>query len=275
MHLKLACCALLLLPGAAFAAEQCKHSQPQALDLDLAGAKAVVFEVNSHDLHITASPGAAAHLGGRACASTTDLLAKLTVSQQRVGDKLVVQLKRESKGLSLDFGSSYAYLDINGTLPDNIMVQLKVGSGDANLDGAMSMSADVGSGDVHARNIRGLVTAAVGSGDIELTDVGSLHVLAIGSGDVKARGVRGPAKIGSVGSGDLKLRDVQGAVAIDHLGSGDIEVAEVRGNVTLGSIGSGDFDVRNASGDLTVERSGSGSIRHSGISGKVELPRKR
>ncbi|WP_305804911.1 DUF4097 family beta strand repeat-containing protein [Stenotrophomonas sp. YIM B06876] len=275
MHLKLACCALLLLPASAFAAPQCKHSQPKALDLDLAGAKAVVFEVNSHDLHLTATPGAPAHLSGRACASTTDLLAKLTVSQQRVGDKLVVQLKRESKGLSLDFGSSYAYLDISGTLPDTILVQLKVGSGDATLAGAGSMSADVGSGDVTARNIKGPVTAAVGSGDIDFTDIGPLHVLSIGSGDVKVDGVRGAAKIGSVGSGDLKLRNVQGDVAIDSLGSGDIEVATVRGNVTLGSIGSGDFDVRNAGGNLTVGRSGSGSIRHAGVGGTVELPRKR
>ncbi len=275
MHLKLACCALLLLPFTALAAPQCKHSQPKALDLDLAGAKAVVFEVNSHDLRLQATPGGKAALSGRACASTQDLLSQLSVSQERVGDKLVVRIERESKGVHLNFGNNYAYLDMSGTLPDTIMVQLKVGSGDASLAGAHSMSADVGSGDVQARDIKGRVTAAVHSGDIELNNVGALHVLSIGSGDIKAADVHGDAQIGSIGSGDLVLKRVGGGVSIDSIGSGDVDLADVRGNVALGSLGSGDFGLRNAGGDLTVNHSGSGSIRHSGVAGKLDLPRKR
>lgn len=275
MHLKIACCALFLLPVTALAAPQCKHSQPKALDLDLAGAKAVVFEVNSHDLRLQATPGAKAGISGRACASTEDLLSQLSVTQEKVGDKLVVRLERESKGVHLNFGNSYAYLDMSGTLPDTIMVQLKVGSGDASLAGAHSMSADVGSGDVRARDIKGRVTAAVGSGDIDLTNVGPLHVLSVRSGDLKAAGVRGDARIGSIGSGDLELKRIEGSVSIDSIGSGDVDLAGVRGNVALGSIGSGDFELRNAGGDLTVNHTGSGSVRHSDVAGKVDLPRKR
>ena len=83
---------LALLPASALAEQQCKFNQPQALELDLAGAKAVVFEVNSHDLRLQASPGAKAALAGRACASTRDLLEQLSLSQRKVGDKLVVTL---------------------------------------------------------------------------------------------------------------------------------------------------------------------------------------
>ena len=43
---------LALLPASALAEQQCKFNQPQALELDLAGAKAVVFEVNSHELRL-------------------------------------------------------------------------------------------------------------------------------------------------------------------------------------------------------------------------------
>ena len=191
--------ALALLPGAALADEHCKFSQPKALELELAGAKAVVFQVNSHDLKLQATPGARATLSGRACASSQDLLGQLSLTQEKVGDKLVVRLERESRSINLNFGSSYAWLDIGGTLPDDVMVQLKVGSGDATLAGAQAMSADVGSGDVKARGIKGLATAAVGSGDIELDDVGALHVVSIGSGDVRIDGVRGDARVGSIG----------------------------------------------------------------------------
>ncbi len=266
--------ALALLPGVALADEHCKFSQPQAMDLALAGVKAVVFEVNSHDLRLQASPGARAALSGRACASSQDLLGQLSLTQEKVGDKLVVRLQRESRGLNIGFGSSYAWLDITGTLPDTLLVQLKVGSGDASLSGAQAMSADVGSGDVKARDIKALATAAVGSGDIELDNVGALHVVSIGSGDVRVGGVRGDARVGCIGSGDLELRDVQGNVEIDSIGSGDADIGGVRGTVGLGTLGSGDLRVRDAGG-LRVRHSGSGSIDHSGIRGTVELPKKR
>ncbi|MGE8220921.1 DUF4097 family beta strand repeat-containing protein [Stenotrophomonas sp. Y-13] len=266
--------ALALLPGVALADEHCKFSQPQAMDLALAGVKAVVFEVNSHDLRLQASPGARAALSGRACASSQDLLGQLSLTQEKVGDKLVVRLQRESRGLNIGFGSSYAWLDITGTLPDTLLVQLKVGSGDASLSGAQAMSADVGSGDVKARDIKALATAAVGSGDIELDNVGALHVVSIGSGDARVGGVRGDARVGSIGSGDLELRDVQGNVEIDSIGSGDADISGVRGTVGLGTLGSGDLRVRDAGG-LRVRHSGSGSIDHSGIRGTVELPKKR
>lgn len=266
--------ALALLPASAFAEEHCKFSQPQALELDLAGAKSVVFEVNSHELRLQATPGAKAALSGRACASSADLLAQLAVTQERVGNKLVVRLQRETNALNIGWGNHYAYLDLSGSVPDDVLVQLKVGSGDASLSGARAMSADVGSGDVKARDISGQATIAVGSGDVELDNIGTLHVLSVGSGDVQAHGIRGAAKVGSIGSGDLKLRNVQGAVSIDSIGSGDVELDAVQGAVTLGALGSGDLDVRGAA-SLSVGRSGSGSVDHRDIRGNIDLPKKR
>ncbi len=266
---------LALLPASALAEQQCKFNQPQALELDLAGAKAVVFEVNSHDLRLQASPGAKAALAGRACASTRDLLEQLSLSQRKVGDKLVVTLERKNQGLDFNFsGNTYAYLDVSGTVPDTVLVQLKVGSGDASLAGAHSMSADVGSGDVTARDIKGLATAAVGSGDLQFDNIGALHLLSLGSGDARVKGVRGDARIGTVGSGDLELHGVQGNVSLERVGSGDVQVRDTRGDVSLEAIGSGDLEVHNAA-NLRVQRTGSGSIRHTGVSGSIELPKKR
>ncbi|WP_312319134.1 DUF4097 family beta strand repeat-containing protein [Stenotrophomonas sp.] len=283
---------LLLLPLVALADEpQCQHSEPRALKLDVAGAKAVVFQVNQHDLVLQAGPGAP-ELSGRACASRADLLKDLVVTQSKEGGKLIVKLERINPGISILSGNQYAYLDLRGTIPDNVLVQLKVGSGDVSVTGAHSLSADVGSGDVDLRAIKGPVTAAIGSGDVELDGAGSLNLLQIGSGDFTARNIGGAAKVGNVGSGDVKLHDVAGNVDVGTVGSGDIDLQRVKGSVTLAGIGSGDFEarqvggsvkverhgsgdvtVRDVGGDFTVGSSGSGDINHSNVSGRVQLPR--
>ena len=247
---------LALLSHTAMAQEHCKFSEPRSLQLDLSGVKAVVFEVGPHEVNITASANAKPGISGRACASDADRLKQLTLTQKRVGDKLVVTANRDDV-LNFSWGNSnYAYLKLEASVPDNLLVNLKVGSGDSRIIGAAAISAGVGSGDVEARNIRGLVTADVGSGDIDLDDIGSLQVVSVGSGDLKARRIARDASVGSIGSGDVELH-------------------QVGGNVTLDSVGSGDFDVRDVRGNLTVRRVGSGSVDHSGVAGTVTVPRER
>jgi hypothetical protein len=249
----------------------CKFSEPRALKLDLAGAKSVVFEVGSNDLKVKASAGADNALAGRACASTQDLLKRLTLTQKRVGDKLVVSLA-EDRPLKISFGSSYSYLDLSGTVPNDLLVQLDVGSGDTSLSGARAVSADVGSGDVTLRDIAGPVTAKIGSGDLNLDGAGAFKLLSIGSGDLEAARVKGKVEIGSMGSGDAKLRDI-GGLDVTSVGSGDIDVSDVDGSVVVGSIGSGDLTVRDVRGNLTVHRKGSGDIDQRGVTGTVNLPK--
>lgn len=264
---------LFLLPAAAFAASpECRHTQPRDLQLDLAGVKAVVFEVESHDLEIQSSANAKAELKGRACASDTKLLDQLRLTQRKSGDKLYVSLHREGMSGGLFFGKNYAYLKLAGTLPDNVTVQLKVGSGDARVSGAPVVSADVGSGDVEASNIRGLFVAKVGSGDITVDDAGSLQVISVDSGDLVAKRIRGPVKVGEIGSGDFSLDGAKGEVGIGSIGSGDVAIREVTGNLSVDSLGSGDIDVSGIRGDFSLRSKGSGSISHNGVGGRVSVP---
>ncbi len=256
MLMSLALIPLSLLSQPVLAQEHCKFSEPRSLQLDLSGVKSVVFEVGPHDLNVIASANAKPGVSGRACASNADRLKQLTLTQKRVGDKLVVTAQRDDV-LNFSWGdSNYAYLKLEASVPDNLLVHLKVGSGDARITGASAISADVGSGDIQARDIRGLVTAEVGSGDIDLDQIGSLQVISVGSGDLKASRVAHDAKVGSIGSGDVELH-------------------QVGGNVSLDSVGSGDFDVRDVRGNLTVRRVGSGSVDHSGVAGTVDIPRER
>ncbi|HEY0333478.1 MAG TPA: DUF4097 family beta strand repeat-containing protein, partial [Stenotrophomonas sp.] len=228
MRMTLALCTLLALPSVALAADDhCKASEPRNLKLDLAGVKSVLFEVNSHDLHLQGTPGATGQASGRACASNPELLKKLTLSQRKVGDQLIVTLERESKGWNLSFGDNYAYLDIRANVPDGLPVRLEVGSGDVDAIGLAALDVSTGSGDVNVRDVKGLVTAKVGSGDVTLDRIGALKVGSIGSGDFTAHHVGGTAEVGTLGSGDLDLTDVQGSVKIGVIGSGDVDVSAV------------------------------------------------
>lgn len=285
---------LLALPLAAAAQQpHCEHSAPRELQLDLSGVRTIAFEIGPHKLRLDAAPGADGKLQGRACASSQDLLQNLIVEQGRSGHVLTVSLRRDPQRTGW-IGRHYSYLDLSGSVPDDVLVQLKVGSGDAWLTGASAMSADVGSGDVDARRIAGQATVKVSSGDVELQDVGSLNVLSIGSGDVEAGNVRGAVEVGSIGSGDFDLKGAGGDVKIGSIGSGDAELQDVRGNVEIGSIGSGDarvrglggsltvnsigsgdLDARNVRGDLNVRSKGSGSVRHADVGGRIDVPGRR
>ncbi|OAX85941.1 hypothetical protein A7D16_05110 [Xanthomonas nasturtii] len=271
MRLPLTLALLFALPGAAAAEEQCKYSEPRSLELQLAGVKSVLFEVGSNDLHLDALPSSGGKLSGRACAARAELLKGLTVTQKRVGDKLVVTLA-EDRLIRMSIGENYSYLDLRGSVPNTVLVQLGVDSGDAQITGAASVSADVGSGEMTVRRSKGRVTAKVGSGDIELEDIGALSVLAVGSGDLKAREVHGAAEVAKVGSGEVKLRGVTGNVKIGAIGSGDVGIEDVQGNVGVETLNSGALDVRKVRGDVSVARKGSGDIDVSEVTGSTRVP---
>lgn len=268
--------ALALLPLAASAQDDraCKHSAPRNLSFEVGDARTVVFQIGQHDVRVSGAPGKGGRLQGRACASGTGLLDDLTLTQERVGDRLIVRAQRKDRTV-FSLGNYYAYLKLEGTVPDDVAIEFDVGSGDAVVSGVSSLALDVGSGDAEARQVKGAVSAKVGSGDIALADIGSLDVSSVGSGDLQARKVRGSAKVGSIGSGDLELHDVAGSVDIGSIGSGDAELARIGGGVEVGSIGSGDIDIDGVRGDLVVRSKGSGSVDHANVTGKVDLPKKR
>lgn len=247
--------ALLLLPLAATATDQCKYQAPRALKLDLAGVHGVQIEVHSHDLHLLGNGSATdLQLSGRACASDQSLLDKLQVTSRREGDQLIVDIGNKEGWFNINlFGSSYAYLDLKLQLPSSMPVTLDVGSGDAHVSDLQQLASHVGSGDLDVRRITGKLSSSVGSGDVDAEDIGSLELGSVGSGDVKASNIRGDVHIGSIGSGDVTLRQVAGSVQASTLGSGDLSVKDVQGNLSVSAVGSGDVD-------------------HSGVKGKVSVP---
>lgn len=264
-----------LLSPAASAAPACAHTAPQALTLDLAGARGVIFEVGAQDLQLVSRNAGDGRLSGRACASSKDLLSTLSITQRREGDQQVVRMERSQGVLNLNLGNSYAWLELRGALPARLPVTVRVRSGDATVSGAPSLHASVGSGDLEASDIAGSVTLSVGSGEAQLQRIGSLQLEAVGSGDVNAQAIAGAARIGSLGSGDISLKQVKGNVDIGNVGSGDIALDGVGGNVSLRAMGSGALEVRDVAGNLSATTVRSGQVRHQRVHGQVQLPPER
>lgn len=288
----IACSALLLLPLTTLANDApCKFGAPRSLQLDVGDASKVIFEVNQFDLQLRAGP-AAAQLAGRACASTAELLDQLSISQQRRGDALVVTLQRTSNAGWK--GKQYAWMDIAGTVPDNVLVQLKVGAGDASIENAKAVSVDGAAGDVTVRNTRGSVHAAIRAGDLRVEGAESVDLLSLGAGDATISRVARNVTIGRVAAGDLDITDVGGNLSVEAIASGDMDARQVRGNVEIGSIavgdaelhdiggnivvdklGVGDLDVDGAGGNLTVRSRAMGDVTHKGVRGNVSLPTRK
>ncbi len=276
--------ALLLAPLAAPAADQrqCEHSRKLDLQLDFSGIETVVFDIGSHTLDARAAGSGSGRVQGQACASSGKRLERMKLVQDRSGSTLTVRALRDGEsdnGLQLDldlFGKSfkaYALMTLEAQVPANVMVQLRVGSGEARLQGARSASVEVGSGEVEVSRIAESVTAKVGSGDFKAQDIGALEILSVGSGDAGVRGVRGASTVGSVGSGDLEISSTRGGVEVGSVGSGDADLRDIGGDVTVGSIGSGDLRAHGVRGNLQVRSVGSGDVGHRGVTGSVDLPR--
>ncbi|MEQ1513344.1 MAG: hypothetical protein ABL934_11780 [Lysobacteraceae bacterium] len=270
----LSICMLAALPFTAQAGERCEHSAPRDSVLNLSGVKTVIFDIGPHVLSVTGGNTSSGSIRGKACASDAKRLAGLVVTQQRQGDKLIVRAERKGLFNKSDWlGKHYGYLTLAATLPDNLAVQVRLGSGNVVVNGVATLSADVGSGDLEVRHVHGVFYADLGSGNIHASDIGGLHVVTVGSGDLSARDVRGASWVGEIDSGEITIADANGRVEIGSIGSGDARLSNIAGDVTVASIGSGDLQANGIDGDLVVDSLGSGSVGHRNVNGRVSIPK--
>lgn len=250
----IALCSLLLLPLTALAQDDCEHTRTFELQPDLAGVAIVEFDIGPHRLDLRGSSDAPPDLRADVCASDPDLLDRVELRQERTGDRLLISIEYDSPGLwSGLFSDHRRDVRLSATLPDDLPVEVDLGSGEADIGGIGELELSVGSGEAVVHAVEGPVRASVGSGDIELRGVGAL-------------------RIGSVGSGDLQAHDVDGDVDVGSIGSGDVELERVAGDIEVGSIGSGDLEAHEVQGGLRVDRVGSGDVDHVGVQGSVDLP---
>ncbi len=274
MRMLLAPIAMLLATSAL--ADSCEHRAERNLDIDVSGLRALVLELGASDLTLRGVAGLERiEVRGTACASDRDKLERLTVSERRDGDRIVVRAEREGSSSWSLSGSTYASLKLDVRIPAALALEIDAGSADSDISDVAAVVYKAGSGDLELRNVANDVRARVGSGDIEAADVGAFTLESTGSGDVDVDGVRGDVNAESGGSGDMDYSRVGGSVRIGDIGSGDVTLSDIGADVLVESIGSGDVVGDDVRGNLTVRSQGSGGTTHRNVRGKVDVPDER
>lgn len=265
---------LLVATGAS---ADCEFTAARNLDISAESLAQFKLQTRAGDLRITGVPGAKQiELRGKACASSADALAQLTLQQNRDGSMLhVVTTAPEDNGGFKLFGSNYAYIDLEVRMPQALALDLEDSSGDIEIENAGAMEVRDSSGDIEIRGARGDVFISDSSGDIEVDQSeGNVTVRSDSSGDIRIEGARRDVLVDEDSSGDIRIDDVSGNARVNHDSSGDIRFRRIGGNAEVGSDSSGSIVADQVKGDFSVrDKSGGRSgIDYSDVGGKVSLP---
>lgn len=226
------------------------HSAPRSGSVSAAGATSIRIANGSGKLNITGNPSATTvRATGTAHAGSERALQGVRLVVERNGGAIDVHPDYDSR-MSDDCD---CWMDLTIEVPTRVGLQVRDGSGGAELRNVGAVDVRSGSGGVRIEGASGAVTMQSGSGHATATDV---------HGDVRA----------SSGSGGVTLERVTGSVEIEHAGSGSVSLRDVSGSVHVGSIGSGSVDANGVGGDLTVDHQGSGSVHYASVKGKVNVP---
>ncbi len=232
------------------------YREDRSASIPIAGAASIRIVGLAGDLKIQGRKGLTeVRATGKARASSRDLLAKIKLVAERVGNEVVVRADiPEHRSMSWRSEQS---LDMVVEVPSELPIRVEDGSGDTEIRGV------------------GAVDVKDGSGDLLIEDAGGAVVVDDGSGDIEIRGVKGDVRIND-GSGDITVTNVTGKLTVESDGSGDIDASGIGGSVIVQSDGSGEIAVHDVSGDFDVGRKGSGDISYDRVKGKVSIPdRKR
>lgn len=266
--------ALLVVAGAAGAAP-CRYSAPRNMNLDAAALKSLLLNLGAADTHVQGVAGLSEiEVRGTACASDPQWLDDLKIDTSRSGPEATVSVRTGNHDESFNlFGySRYAYMKLSVSVPPQLAVSLRSGSGDVIAESLQSLDFHSGSGDLKASQIAGALALQLGSADVEAHSVGSVELRSTGSGDVTVSDIRGDVRAGHVGSADLHFSDVQGNVFVGSVGSGNVRLENVGANIQVDRIGSGDLVINGVAGNLEVGANGSGDVTYHGVKGTVHVP---
>lgn len=251
-----------------------QESEPRNATIPVDGATRVEVRAHAGSLKIEGLPGqTAVVVSGTARASSSSLLSGIRLVAERRGDVVYVQaVMPDERGLFSGFGSRWAALDLNITVPAGIAVSARDGSGAAEVRGTGPLTFVDGSGALLIENILGAVDVQDGSGELTIRNVAGPLNVQDGSGEILIEDV-GHEVVVRDGSGGITIRRV-GNVRIESAGSGGIQISEAAGNVYIGSAGSSRVSVRDVGGDLTVARGRTSRVSHQDVRGTVSLPRR-
>jgi hypothetical protein len=234
----------------------CSYESERDFSLPADASGSLSLRAGSGELHVEGREGLEGIVVvGLLCASHEEYLQDLDISIEREsGGDVAIQTVYPDQRDHSD-GRNVARIDLTVLVPRGMAVDIDDSSGGIEVFGTGDLSVDDSSGDLRVHDIDGSLIIDDSSGSLDVENV---------SGDVEIEDGSGGVDVRMVG-GSLHLRD----------GSGGIQATDIDGDVVVESDGSGGIEVRDVGGDFIVDRDGSGGIRHSGVEGRVEVPRKR
>ncbi len=239
-------------------ADWCKFEKDIDLTLDLSASDVLAISVAAGDLEIVGvSHSGQAVIHGKACASKEAWLEEvevITIAGRRA--EINAKMPDTSNGGWSLFGNSYAWLDLQVEIPQELILEVRDSSGDMLLKNIAAVQVQDSSGDIEIENARGPVSIRDSSGDIDIDEAASDITIEVDS------------------SGDIYASNIDGSVLIKRDSSGDIRVSAVSDNVVVERDSSGDIRVSDIGGDFTVLKDGSGDIRSSDVKGEIQIPKK-
>ena len=184
---------------------------PRATTTPATGVTKVVVIASAGSLKVNGRGGATEiKATGTAYASTESLLEKTQLVATRSGSQVTIEAQIPETTV-LPSGS----LDFDVSVPANVAVEVRDGSGSIDIDNVASVDLNDGSGSIEIENVSGSIRITDGSGSIDVKKVGgSVTVTADGSGSVSVADVKGDFTVGKKGSGHIDYERVSGKVNI-------------------------------------------------------------
>jgi hypothetical protein len=233
MNKQLLLAAALIAPISSYA-DDCRYSKGYDFAVDAAPLDRLQLDVGAGKLIVTGNSASnEVHIVATACAISIRRLEELDLTHRVLDSDLRVRTQRyRNSGVFswLGFGNYYSYIDIEVTMPSDLMLDVEDGSGGIEVSHVSSLSLNDGSGSIQIEDI---------SGNVDVDD---------GSGAITISGVSGSVSVDD-GSGPIRIRDSNEVTIIDD-GSGEISIENIRGNVNVRNDGSGRIHIRNVAGDV-------------------------
>jgi len=243
MNKQLILAAALIIPLNSHAAD-CRYSKDYDFAVDADALRELRLNVGSGSLSIEGdSASNEVRVVATACADSNNRLNDLELTHRVRDSDLLIRTEQNNSGNIFswfNWGSSYAYIDIEISMPQGLALEVDDGSGAVEIYGVSGLSLNDGSGSVTIENMQGDVSVDDGSGAISIT------------------GVNGRVSIED-GSGPIRVRDSLEVVVFDD-GSGKIDIDNIEGNVEIRNDGSGGISIRAVGGDVEIDDAGSGSV---------------
>ena len=184
-----------------------------------------------------------------------EVVAKLEVNEGAFELSLVEQggravlVANPSKGSKFGWKNDSPVIDLRVTVPDDLPLSVKDGSGPIEISSVAELSIDNGSGSIKVSDIAGSVVIEDGSGDIEINSAAGAVTIDDGAGAIEITNVAGETNIND-GSGDIEVTSVSGFVRISD-GSGDIILKNLASGAEISEDGSGELITQNIAGPFS------------------------